>query len=255
MTGRTVEGEPAYRRVGDALAARIKSGELAPGVRVPSERELAVEQGISRMTARAAVDLLARRGLVERRERSGVFVARPKIEQSLDTIAGLSDQLGGRGVVPGAEVVGASTVGAGELGDAEVVSRLGLSADDAVHVIFRVRTGDGEPLVLEENYLPGSLLPGLLGEDLGGSLYTVMREVYGISVARSRQELEPTPLDSGAAALLGVRPDAPALRVTRTAWDKEGRAVEFARDLHRGDRMIFVSETQERGRKGKSRTP
>ena len=72
---------------------------------MPSERELATEQGISRMTARATVDLLARRGLVERKERSGVFVARPKIEQSLDTVAGLSDQLESRGVAPGAQVL------------------------------------------------------------------------------------------------------------------------------------------------------
>lgn len=255
VTGGAVEGMPAYRRVAEDLASRIRSGGLAPGTRMLSERELAEERGISRMTARAAVDLLARRGLVERRERSGVFVARPRIEQSLDTVAGLSDQLGGRGVVAGAEVLEARTVGAGELGDPEVVSRLGLSDDDAVYVILRVRTGDGEPLVLEENYLPERLLPGLLGEDLGGSLYTLLRERYGVSLARSRQEIEPTPLDSGAAALLGVRPDLPALRVTRVAWDAEGRAVEFARDLHRGDRMLFVSETSDRGGEGKSRTP
>ena len=214
---------------------------------MPSERELAVERGISRMTARAAVDLLARRGLVERRERSGVFVARPRIEQSLDTVAGLSDQLGGRGVVPGAEVLEARTVVTAELGDAEVVSRLGLSEEEGVHVILRVRTGDGEPLILEENFLPERLMPGLLDEDLGGSLYDLLRVRYGLSVARSRQELEPTPLDSKAAAMLGVRPDVPALRVTRTAWDAEGRAIEFARDLHRGDRIIFVSETSARG--------
>jgi GntR family transcriptional regulator len=86
-------------------------------------------------------------------------------------------------------------------------------------------------------------LPGLLAEDLSGSLYALVRERYGLSVARTRQELEPTPLDSGAAALLGISPDVPALRVTRTAWDAEGSAIEFARDLHRGDRMIFVSDT------------
>ena len=162
MIGGTAGGVPAYRRVGDELAARIRSGELAPGARVPSERELAAGQGITRMTARAAVGLLARRGLVERRERSGVFVARPKIEQSLDTVAGLSDQLGGRGVVPGAEVIEERTVRAGELGDAEVASRLGLSEEDAVYVIVRVRTGDGEPLVLEENYLPEGCCRGCL---------------------------------------------------------------------------------------------
>ena len=74
-----------------------------------------------------------------------------------------------------------------------------------MHVIVRVRTGDGEPLVLEENYLPERLLPGLLAEDLSGSLYALVRERYGLSVARTRQELEPTPLDSGAAALLGYQ--------------------------------------------------
>lgn len=243
MIGETAEGVPAYRRVGDEISARIKSGELAPGSRIPSERELAAEQGISRMTARAAVDLLARCGLVERRERSGVFVARPKIEQSLDTVAGLSDQLGARGVVPGAEVLDARTVSARDLGDAEVVSRLGLSGEDEVHAIMRVRTGDGEPLVLEETYLPAGLWPGLLDKDLSGSLYAIARELYGLSVAEARQALEPTPLDSAAASMLGVRPDLPALRVTRTAWDAKGRAIEFARDLHRGDRMIFVSES------------
>ena len=239
----TTEGAPAYRRVGDVLAARIRSGELAPGARVLSERELATEQGISRMTARAAVDLLARRGLVERKERSGVFVARPKIEQSLDTVAGLSDQLESRGVVPGAQVLQACTVQSDELlYDAEVASRLWLSKGDRVHVVVRVRTGDGEPLVLEENYLPERLLPGLLGEDLTRGLYALMGERYGLFPARSRQELEPTVLDPGAAAALGANPDAPALRVTRVAWDAQGRPIEFARDLHRGDRLLFVSE-------------
>jgi len=236
------EGAPAYRRVGDVLAARIRSGELAPGARVPSERELATEQGISRMTARAAVDLLARRGLVERKERSGVFVARPKIEQSLDTVAGLSDQLESRGVAPAAQVLQARTVEADELDDAEVASRLWLSKGDRVHVVVRVRTGDGEPLVLEENYLPERLLPGLLGEDLTGGLYALMGERYGLFPAHSRQELEPTVLDPGAADVLGASPDAPALRVTRLAWDAQGRPIEFARELHRGDRLLFVSE-------------
>ncbi|HEX5847849.1 MAG TPA: GntR family transcriptional regulator [Rubrobacter sp.] len=245
MSGGVVEGVPAYRRVGEEISARIKSGELAPGSRIPSERELAAEKGISRMTARAAVGLLTRRGLVERRERSGVFVARPKIEQSLDTVAGLSDQLGARGVVPGAEVLEARTVPVGESGDTEVGSRLGLSDEDAVHLVMRVRTGDGEPLVLEETYLPEGLWPGLLDHDLSGSLYALARKIYGFSVADARQELEPMPLDPEAAAMLGVCADLPALRVTRTAWDTEGRAIEFARDLHRGDRITFVSETHD----------
>jgi len=46
-----------------------------------------------------------------------------------------------------------------------------------------------------------------------------------------------------AASALEATPDAPALRVTRVAWDSQGRPIEFARDLHRGDRLLFVSES------------
>jgi len=224
------------------LIEGVREGRLPPGSRVPSERELAAEYGISRMTARAAVQLLAQRGLVERRERSGVFVARPKIEQELDTVAGFYDQMLSRGIVPGAEVVEAHTAEAGGL-DVAVAERLDLRGDEPVHVVARKRTGNGEPLVMEESYFPARLFPGLLDEDLTGSVYELLRGRYGRGPVRARQEIEPTLLDAGAAAALGIGPDVPALRVTRTAWDAHDRPVEFARDLYRGDRLLFVTET------------
>jgi GntR family transcriptional regulator len=204
---------------------------------------LAAEYGISRMTARAAVQLLAQRGMVERKERSGVFVARAKIEQQLSTVAGFYDQMKSRGIVPGAEVMQARTLEVGELEDPGVASRLGLADGDLVHAVLRRRTGNGEPLALEESYYPARLFPGLVAEDLTGSVYGLMRERYGHGPARSRQEIEPTQLDAEAARSLGVRPDVPALRVTRTAWDAQGSPIEFARDLYRGDRLVFVTET------------
>lgn len=247
MTVETVPRVPAYRRVAGELVQRIREGDLPPGSRVPPERELASVYRISRMTARAAVQLLSQRGLVERKDRSGVFVARPKIVQELSTVAGFHDQMVSRGVVPGAEVVDARTLRADELEDASVAAHLGLAAGDAVHAVRRRRTGDAEPLALEESYYPARLFPGLLEEDLTRSVYGLMRDRYGRSPARSRQEIEPTQLDAEAATTLGGRPDVPALRVTRTAWDDEGQPIEFARDLYRGDRLVFVTETSRVG--------
>jgi DNA-binding GntR family transcriptional regulator len=62
---------------------------------------------------------------------------------------------------------------------------------------------------------------------------------------RLRQEVEPTQLDMSAAIRFGIRPDVPVLRVTRIAWDAEDRVIEFARDLFRGDRLLFVSDTDQ----------
>jgi GntR family transcriptional regulator len=53
-----------YRQLADLLRARITSGELGPGSRLPAEGALAQEHGISRDSARKAVAVLRAEGLV-----------------------------------------------------------------------------------------------------------------------------------------------------------------------------------------------
>jgi DNA-binding LacI/PurR family transcriptional regulator/DNA-binding transcriptional regulator YhcF (GntR family) len=66
-----------YARVRDALAKAIRSGEYTVGQKLPGERSLAVQYGISYMTARRAVGELVERGLLNRRPWEGIFVALP----------------------------------------------------------------------------------------------------------------------------------------------------------------------------------
>ena len=72
-------GEPAYlySRVADHIAARIGAGDLAPGARLPGERDLAAEYEVSLGTARRAVEELRDRGLVVTLPAKGTFIARP----------------------------------------------------------------------------------------------------------------------------------------------------------------------------------
>ena len=69
-------GPPGYlwRMVADHIAARIAAGELQPGARLPGERDLAAEYGVSLGTARRAVANLRERGLVETLAALGTFV-------------------------------------------------------------------------------------------------------------------------------------------------------------------------------------
>jgi GntR family transcriptional regulator len=90
----------------------------------------------------------------------------------------------------------------------------------------------------------------LLEKDLSGSMYDVLRESYGLAPAHLRQEVEMTQLDTDAAETLGIRADVPVLRVVRVAWDAHRRPIEFARDLYRGDRLIFVSDTEQTSGEG-----
>lgn len=252
MTSEAPQRVPMYRMIARSLEDRIENGELPPSSQIPTERELASEYGVSLMTARAAVNTLAQRGLVERKARSGTFVARRKIQLDLSAVAGLSVRLLRRGVAPGAEVIEACTVRVGEL-EAIVGKALELSENDSVHVIVRRRTGDGEPIALEKSYFPSRYYPDLLDQDLTGSIYELLHSKYGLEPTRLHQEVEVTQLDASAALKFGVRPDVPVLRVTRIAWDVKHRPVEFARDLFRGDRLVFVSDTDQTPNEEKGR--
>jgi DNA-binding FadR family transcriptional regulator len=63
-----------YEQVAATLEAEIRSGALAPGDRLPSERDLAQRMGISRATVREALGALQLAGLVETRQGAGSFV-------------------------------------------------------------------------------------------------------------------------------------------------------------------------------------
>ena len=239
MATATSRSGPRYRLVADTLAASISSGKLRPGDRVPSERVIAQRHGLSRMTARQAVELLVRRGLVYRRPGSGTYVAPARVEHTLQHFAGFSEQMRAQGIEPGGRVLAVRLLNGDA--DAEVMDALRLRNGDRCWCVRRVRFGDGEPLVVEESHIPAKLFPGLDRHDLAGSsLYDLMSAGYGVRPVRAHETIEPTACEPDEARHLATRAGAPAIVVTRIAFDDENRAVEYARDVYRGDRTRFV---------------
>jgi DNA-binding FadR family transcriptional regulator len=70
-----------YEQVADRLVADLRTGGLAPGSRLPGERELAQRLGVGRATVREALGALQLRGLVETRQGAGSFVAADALER------------------------------------------------------------------------------------------------------------------------------------------------------------------------------
>jgi GntR family transcriptional regulator len=229
---------PAYAQIEDQLAVRIESGELPAGERLPPERELAEGLGVSRMTVRQALSSLAARGLVERGVGRGTFVARGKLDHDLRGVAGFSELMQRQGIEPGAKLLSAE-----EGRTPEPVARaLGIEPDASTYRIRRLRSGGGVPLALEDSWIPAAPFPGLLGLGLGGSLYTLMRDLYERGPVRAVERLEPVLARSHEAAALEVDEGSPLMLVERIAYAADGTAVEFAHDRHRGDRARFTVE-------------
>lgn len=79
------DAEPPYRRIVTEIARRIAEGDLAPGDRVPSTRQIARDWGVALATATKALTLLHQQGLVIAQPRVGTVVAPAKRPRSAPT--------------------------------------------------------------------------------------------------------------------------------------------------------------------------
>jgi len=233
---------PRYRQVADQLVREITEGALPAEARIASERELAERFGISRMTARAAINVLVRRGLLTRRSGARAYVARPKIRFDLSSPEGLYRQLEHAGIQPGARVITAEKITAQTLAP-KICQALALEETEEVYRIVRLRTADEEPIALEDSYFPVRLFPDLLDFRLNESIYGILKKYYGVAPAQSVQELEISLLDAEWAHIMGVPVDLPTLEIRRVAFTAEGTPFECAHDIYRGDRIIFTART------------
>ncbi|ODT75669.1 MAG: hypothetical protein ABS76_33635 [Pelagibacterium sp. SCN 64-44] len=207
---------------------------LTPHDRLPTERALAEQFSVNRLTVRQVLQRLEREGLIYRTQGSGTFVAEPHVAKSLELTSFTADMIG-RGLKPGSRLIGATIESAGD----KVGYALEISPRASVVRIDRVRTGDGSPMCVERSYHPEELVPGILRKPLTGSLYELLSGDYGIVFDRASQTISASVLTEAEAEMLDCAPFSAALQVTRKVQDVRGRKVEYATSTYRGDRYSF----------------
>jgi len=211
---------------------------LGIGDAIPSERQLTVDLGVSRLTVRAALDELVREGYLVRRRGAGTFVSEPKIAQEL-TMTSFTDDMRRRGFVPGSRTLELGVVSAG----ARLGRLLHVSPSEPVVVAKRLRLADRETMAIEELHVRESLVPGLTARDLeDGSFYDLLQNRYGITIVGGVQTVEPTVTNEDESSLLGVPLHSPAFQFERITRSAGGEIVEYVRSIYRGDRYRLVSE-------------
>jgi GntR family transcriptional regulator len=221
---------------------------LSVGDSIPSERQLASDLGVSRLTVRAALDELVREGYLLRRRGAGTFVAEPKVAKEM-TITSFSEDMRGRGLTPGSRTLELQVVPAG----ARLGRILHVSPAEPVIVAKRLRLADGEPMAIELLHVRESLFPGLSAVDLEeDSFYDLLTRRYGIEIVGGEQTVEPTVTDEEESETLGVPLHSPALLFERVTRSPNGEIVEFTISIYRGDRYRIVSEL---GRGGEPAVP
>src|SRR5258705_10750651 len=74
---------PRYHRIAETLRERIRAGELAAGARLDNQRQLAKSFGVTLMTLRQALEVLAREHLITRSHGLGTFVPPPSTDYDI----------------------------------------------------------------------------------------------------------------------------------------------------------------------------
>jgi GntR family transcriptional regulator len=236
-------GGPLHYRLRELLRARITAAEFPPDAPLPTEHALMAEYRVSRTTVRAALDALARDGVVYRRQGKGTFVAPPVHEDQLPVLAGFSEQMEARGLHPTAQVVASETI---VLSGRDAVL-LGLDEGSKAYRIVRLRSAAGEPQVLSAAIFPFDIGLRIAQEDLGEvGYYPLLEERYGILLSVADQTIEARRATREEGRRLNIAAGAPVLAVERVTRDIAGRPIELARGVYRADRYRYRVQLQRR---------
>ncbi|MEW6226783.1 MAG: GntR family transcriptional regulator [Bacillota bacterium] len=228
---------PLYHQVKESLRERIEALEWPPGSRIPTEKELAAEYGVSQITVKQALARLATEGLVERYQGKGTFVSQPSVVQDILRLAGFSAGFARAGVEIETRLISAGVVAASE----GIARRLQTSEGGSVIEVRRVRLTGGTPICLQTSYLSYTLCRPILDRDLSReSLFCLLTEVCNLDLVRAEESLSAVTVDDYEAKILLVAPGSPAFLVQRTTFDRNGTPVEFVKSILRGDKCRFT---------------
>ena len=229
------KGDSIRESLRHELVRRIEAGEWRPSDRLPSEPTLAASMGVSRATLRDALRSLEEDGFVTRVQGSGTFVThRPRMKNNLDINFGVTDLIRSMGMQPGTERVRTFEV----VATADEARFLAVPEGSPLRCLERVRTADGQPVVLSVDMVPLELLgdhPDLLERVGDGSVYHLLERELDIVIRQGIAAIRPANADDRLANRLHVPAGTLLLYLQQVDYDLDGRPVLLSHEHHLAD--------------------
>lgn len=227
--------EPLYRTIAQHLRAAIARGVYAPGDRLPTEQDLTETYGVARHTAREALSVLLREGLITRRRGIGTIVVDPdasnQFTQSIDGLAGLLQY---------ARDARLEITRVRAMRDSEQRAT-GLSAK-AFSCIEGVRrtAPRARPIAATRIYVRRAVLPPREDIDaFDGALNELIAARFNVRAVRIEQDIAAVLLSARDARALYANRGEAALMTTRRYFDATGEIFQLSVSLHPGDRFTY----------------
>lgn len=229
---------PLYRQIAADMLVTIDSSRMEPGAALPSEAELCVAYGVSRITIRKALDELVARQVVERRRGSGTYIS-------------------------STEHIGKAVVLTGFIDDVLMLNRMTV-LDEAWRPLPRHLSGfagapegvefkqivgvnhitPDEPIVHIAFWFPPAIATRVSGADVAGPLPTIkhIEHSHGLRLDHADQFLDAVPAAAPVAAALGLRRGSSLLRGRRAYYDTDARLIEIFEAHYHPTRYQFSAK-------------
>jgi GntR family transcriptional regulator len=223
-----------YRQLAEQLRDAIARGDYRPGDRIPTEPQLIRRFGVSRITARQAVDALAREKLVIRKQGKGTFVAGPLVHHDLLELRGIYDELVAQGLEPQMRLL--------EFGQAvppaRIAGRLGTGLRRLVHWrrLYLLR---GKPFAVGSMYLDTGRARLTREQVDRNPTYSILEKILHERITRADVSIRYERASADLARPLGLPKGTPLMVFERVSYNAAGVPREHSLYYARAEAYEF----------------
>jgi GntR family transcriptional regulator len=232
--------QPLWWQIAERLRREIEFGEFKPGDTLPSEAELNKAFGVSRTTARTALDKLEQEGLIIRRAGKGSTVLPPHVVQPLNQMSSFTEDMRRRGFTASYDTLTARMT----VPTQEAAAALGLADDSKTFMVSRLLSADGLPMAVSHSWFAPSLFTRhpvpTIAELNQGSLYVWLEQQCGHRITGARETIGAGVADGELARALEITRGMAILIARRLCHDPQQLPVEYAVINYRADRYSFT---------------
>lgn len=224
--------EPLYYQLKEALRKNILAGVWKSGEKIPTERQLSENFGVSIAVVRQAVSLLVEEGFLIKRQGKGTFVVDARVRQGPRKLTSFTEEMSSMGLKASSIVLEKGVKQA----DEKISNALKLELKANVLMVRRLRLANNEPLGIQTFYIAEYLVPDFLENDLTQSLYKLLETKYGVRIVSAQEKYFATILDRYECKLLKVKWPFAGFIVERITFDPTGSPVEYTESIIRSDK-------------------
>lgn len=228
-----------YIQIHDEIKHQIETGLFEVGQRLPSERVMAEQFGVSRMTLRQAVTSLVEEGILTRHVGSGTYVASDRVREKMRGTTSFTEIVQNLGKTPSSRVLSYQKTKANEV----ECDKLQLKKGAQIIRMERIRYADDLPICYEVASIPYRLIEDFARNDIANHFYETLAN-SGKKIGRSEQIISAKIVNKEIANFLSIKQSSAILALTQVSYfaNSDETPFEYVLSQYVGERFEFYLE-------------